>query len=301
MMTLVTGTPGSGKTLLVVSMLEAYAKEGRRIWVDGIRGLLVDHTAVDEPWMRRWWEHVGPNDVIVVDEVQRLWPPMSVSVKPSEDIEKLHVHRHFGVDIIVITQHPNRMSKVVRDLIGRHVHVRRMFGMARAMLYEWDSARNPQGSLKDAVKRPWKYPRHVYDLYVSAEMHTKPKAVVPKALFVIPVAAVAAAFLLWKGYGSVMGMGKPKTGAGGAASGVAGASARSGASAASGAHWRVVGSYAVDGVPFVLLTDKSGWIRAVKRDGFSGNGMALEGVVDGERVAVWTATASADDSVKVGK
>ncbi|MFP3632058.1 zonular occludens toxin domain-containing protein, partial [Burkholderia sp. SIMBA_045] len=91
---------------------------GRRILVDGIRDLAVDHVLVDEQWIRKWWEHCQPNDLIVIDEVQRIWPPVSVSVKPTEDIEKLHVHRHFGVDFILITQHPQRLNKTIRDLVG---------------------------------------------------------------------------------------------------------------------------------------------------------------------------------------
>lgn len=290
MIELVTGTPGSGKTLYTVDRLRKEAKAGRRIVVDGIRDLAIDHVLADEQWMRKWYENCQPNDLIVVDEVQRIWPPVSVSVKPTEDIEKLHVHRHLGVDFIVITQHPQRMNKTIRDLVGRHVHVRRLFGGRRAMLYEWDHAHNPQ-SLKDAVKTPWFYPKDVFQLYTSAELHTKPKAVIPKALFVLPVAAIAAVVFAWKGFKSVssgFGIG-PATSVVSGASGtsVGGGAVRAGGNGTSG-KWRVAGQYSVDGRGYVLLTDTDGRFRRESADGFRGETLDVSGTVDGERVAVWT-------------
>ncbi|MBR8160897.1 hypothetical protein KDW98_06895 [Burkholderia vietnamiensis] len=290
MIELVTGTPGSGKTLYAVDRLRKEAKAGRRIVVDGIRDLAIDHVLADEQWMRKWYENCQPNDLIVVDEVQRIWPPVSVSVKPTEDIEKLHVHRHLGVDFIVITQHPQRMNKTIRDLVGRHVHVRRMFGMRKAMLYEWDHAHNPQ-SLKDAVKTPWFYPKDVFRLYTSAELHTKPKAVIPKALFVVPVAAIAAVVFAWKGFKSVssgFGISPAASIASGASSvSVGGGAVRAGGSGGSD-KWRVAGQYSVDGRGYVLLTDTDGRFRRESADGFRGETLDVSGTVDGERVAVWT-------------
>src|SRR5476649_1556772 len=183
MITLITGTPGSGKTLYAVWLLAQEVKRGRRIVVDGIKDLAIDHELVDEPWIRDWYEQCHANDIIVVDEVQRIWPPVSVSVKPTPDIEKLHVHRHKGVDFIIITQHPQRLNKTIRDLVGRHVHVRRLFGLKQAMVYEWDHCHNPNAGFRDAVKTRWGYPRKVFDMYTSAEVHTKNKAVIPKALY----------------------------------------------------------------------------------------------------------------------
>lgn len=288
MITLITGTPGSGKTLYTVWFAAKMVKDGRRLMVDGIRDLAVEHEEVDEPWVRKWFDHVQQNDLVIVDEVQRYWGQRSVSVKTPEEIEKLHVHRHLGVDFILITQHPQRLDKTIRDLVGRHVHVRRLFGMKRAMLYEWDHCHNPNAGFRDAVKTQWSYPRDVFSLYHSAEMHTKQKAVIPKALFVLPVAAVAAVVLAWKGFYGVKGMtaanAKPSS-----------AVVAKGASDASGVlqdpvakSWRVAGRYSVGGEGYVLLVDAQGKFRSEPSDGFRGERMRLEGVVDGERVAVWS-------------
>jgi zona occludens toxin len=270
--------------------------------VNGIRDLAIDHEVWDDDMVREWHKHCQPNDVIVIDEVQRIWPPVSASVKATEDIEKLHVHRHFGVDVMLITQHPNRMNKTIRDLVGRHVHVRRLFGGRRAMLYEWDSTHNPNSGLRDAVKHVWAYPKKVFELYTSAELHTKPKAVTPKALFILPVALIVAVVLAWKGFKSVSGgfgtHGEAKgaevsSGAAGGASGGSG-----GAGAAKGQasdKWRVAGQYAIDGRGYVLLADKQGHFRRESADDFKGETLGVTGTVDGERVAVWTGGAAGND------
>lgn len=289
--TLITGTPGSGKTLYAVWLMEKLHKSGRRLVVDGIKDLALEHELVDEPWIRDWWGRCQAEDIIVVDEVQRIWPPQSVSVKPTEDIEKLHVHRHKGVDFIIITQHPQRLHKTIRDLVGRHVHVRRMFGLKQAMVYEWDHCHNPNSGFRDAVKSRWGYPRSVFKLYTSAEVHTKQKAVVPKALYAIPLCLAFAMFFGWRGYNDVLG--KKKAAAASAQALAAGGASSTSASSSSNSSvgskvWRVVGGYALQGRGFVLLADEAGRVRSVQRDGFSGDGVLLEGKVDGDRVGVWT-------------
>lgn len=288
--TLVSGAPGSGKTLWAISSLLKEIKAGRRVVANGIKGLAIDHELWDDDMVRDWYKHCQPNDVIVIDEVQRIWPPVSASVKATEDIEKLHVHRHYGVDIVVITQHPNRMNKTIRDLVGRHVHVRRLFGLRKAMLYEWDSTHNPNSGFRGAVKHVWSYPKKVFELYTSAELHTKPKAVVPRSLVIAPIALLFAAGLA---YVASKGLGGAKGVANASAASVSPVASGVGATGAVGEHgesmkWRVAGQYSIDGRGYVLLANNSGQFRRESSDGFRGETLGVTGVVDGERVAVWT-------------
>lgn len=303
MITLITGTPGSGKTLYAVWLLQRELKAGRRLVVDGVKDLALDHELVDESWMRDWYSRCQQHDVIVVDEVQRLWPPASVSVKPGEDIEQLHVHRHKGVDFVLITQHPQRLHKTIRDLVGRHVHVRRLFGLKQAMIYEWDHCHNPNAGFRDAVKTRWGYPKSVFKLYTSAEVHTKQKAVIPKALFIAPLALVVAVYLGWRGFRSVTGgfgidaSKAASLGHVGAASGAAAAATGASSSSASkdpvSTRWRVAGQYAIDGRGYVLLADGDGRFRSELSDGFKGETVRVHGLLDGERVAVWSGVVGA--------
>ncbi|HDR8990116.1 TPA: hypothetical protein QDA93_002735 [Burkholderia vietnamiensis] len=299
--TLITGTPGSGKTLYAVSMLRREIESGRRLLVRGIRGLALDHELLADEDVRRWPELVKPQDILVVDECQDVWPTVSVGTKPTDDIAKLNVHRHMGVDIWVITQHPNLINKSLRNLVGRHIHVRRMLGMNWAIVYQWDSARNPGSGFRDAVKSRWSYPKDVFNLYTSAEVHTKPKGVVPKVLWVLPVAIVAAVVFAWRGFHSVSGFGSLGKGGAGAATGASAVAASSAGGSSGGARsWRVGGRYVIDGVPYVLVADQTGRFRSVEAKDFKGDELHVTGTVDGEPVAVWSGALGSAGSVGSG-
>ncbi|KVD83696.1 hypothetical protein WS62_21240 [Burkholderia sp. ABCPW 14] len=295
MITLITGVPGSGKTLHAVWLLTKIAK-GRRVLVDGIRDLAIEHVEIDEPWLRQWHEKAEAHDLIVIDEAQRIYPPTTVSQRPTPDVEQLHVHRHKGVDFILITQHPQRISKTVRDLVGRHIHARNLFGLKRAMLYEWDHCHNPSG-LKDAVKRQWPYPREVFKLYTSAEVHTKKQAVIPKALFVVPVALALFIVLAVKifhnargGFGITPGMEASPPVATTAPSSQSSPSHQSASAAAQSPDWRVAGRYAIGSAGYVVLAAADGRLRVVSGADFRGEGVRLTGDVDGKMVSGWTGT-----------
>jgi zona occludens toxin len=292
MITLITGVPGSGKTLYAVWLLKKlHGQGGRRVLVDGIRDLALEHVEIDEPWLRSWHENAQAHDLIVIDEAQRIYPPTTASQRPTPDVEKLHVHRHMGVDFIIITQHPQRISKTVRDLVGRHVHVRNLFGLKRAMLYEWDHCHNPS-SLKDAVKTMWPYPRDVFSLYTSAEVHTKKQAVVPKSMFLIPIGVLIFAVLAVKIYH------KSREGFGVSPDAATSAPVNASASSAStssrdtaparSVEWRVAGRYARAEVGFVVLAADDGRLRVVPAADFRGEGVQLTGEVDGKTVSGWT-------------
>lgn len=302
MIVLITGVPGSGKSLKTVEMMLREQKAGRRLVVNGIRNLALDHELVDDDWVRDWHNRCQTNDFIVVDEVQRIWPPVTVGAKPSEDIEQLHVHRHKGVDFVVITQHPNRMNKTIRDLVGRHIHVRRLMGGRRAVVYEWDCAHNPNSGFRDAIKSYWPYPKKLFQYYTSAELHTKPKVAIPKTLLVIPVAIAVAVCFGWRAFRQAHG----GLGAGTSPSVKPVVVDRALPAAASrpqspdSDRWRVAGRYSIDGDAYVLLADKHGYIRRESNADFNGDRLGLSGVVDGDRVAMWTGGVSRDETASGG-
>lgn len=224
---LTTGVPGAGKTLYTVSKVlpeiaaQRFEYQGRetkrRLMVGGIPELLIEHEVIDVPvfdpesnrddWgsMRRdpgdpplevpcradnWWLWCMPGDLIVIDECQRLFRPIASGRKVPQFIAKLETHRHYGIDFVLITQHPQLLHTNVRNLIGRHQHVRRMFGGGSTVIYEWDHCTHPD-KVKTAAVTYWRHDKKAFRLYKSAEVHTKPATSTPWPVYVMAVCALA--------------------------------------------------------------------------------------------------------------
>lgn len=204
MIYLITGVPGSGKTLYAVSTLvQKLAKETvkqedgteikRRVVVDGIPDLIIDHElmAPADPKLDgqpqrgeghgvwNWFEWCKPGDILVIDEVQRHWRPRGMGSKPPDEIKRLETHRHQGVDFVIITQNPMLIDQNARRMIGRHQHIRRLFGSSRAAIYDWDGCSVDVHRTKSATMSIWSYPKSAYKLYKSSELHTKQKQKIP--------------------------------------------------------------------------------------------------------------------------
>lgn len=188
MITLITGTPGAGKTLYTVAE-ELPKFKNRPLFIDGIPDLAISHLECIGP-VENWHEWIPDGAVLVIDEVQRIWRPRGTASAVPPGVAALETHRHKGVDLVIITQHPNLLDPNIRRLVGRHLHVRRMFGWSRAIVYEWDSATDP-ARVSNAIKRSWAYPRKAYKLYKSAEVHTKRGNRVPFVVLAAVLAMVA--------------------------------------------------------------------------------------------------------------
>jgi zona occludens toxin len=212
MITLITGNPGAGKTLycisnllreLVGSVVKSTDSHGRpvetpRTIYANIPGLLLDHELIDgseNGGLANWHEWAKPGAVIVYDEVQREWKPRANGSKVPKQIEMLETHRHLGIDFIILTQHPGLIDANVRALVGRHLHVRRFGGIGAAIVYEWDHCSRSLLYSKALAKKTFRYDKKVFDLYKSAELHTKPKTSIPP-LAIVVVLAIAATFFM---------------------------------------------------------------------------------------------------------
>lgn len=215
MITLITGVPGSGKTLMAVSDLaKKVDKEwaGRKIFIHGIPDLTIPtepipdgHSIQDMHVWLKWPENNG--SIVVIDEAQNIFPPRSAGSKTPEIVEWLHVHRHSGVDIILITQMPGRIDKQVRDLVGAHYHIHKT-PLGVRMRYFWDYCENnPKSGMKNARPELYKFDKKAFGLYKSAEIHTKVKTPKSRVLWVIPAALIVFGFTAYMGYSLLSGLG----------------------------------------------------------------------------------------------
>ena len=212
MITIITGTPGSGKTLYTVhKLLQSIVGTHIPQDVDGvtvmhertiytnINGLLLDHELIDGSdtgGLRNWHEWAKPGSVICFDEVQKIWPPRANGSKVPEDIMALETHRHMGVDFILITQGPMLIDRNLHMLCGRHLHVRRVANMPFATVYEWD-AMSRTLNFKSSVNRiKYFYSKAAYKLYKSSSLHTKQPRRLPAVLWGV---LLAFGLLGWKG------------------------------------------------------------------------------------------------------
>lgn len=199
MITLITGTPGAGKTLYAVAELLGGEYAGRPLYVDGIPELLLDHEIAQDPLDWQDWIPQGKDAVLVVDECQRVWRPRHYGKEVPPSVSAMETHRHMGVDVVLITQHPNLLDSNVRRLVGRHIHVRRLWGMSRTMVYEWDGATDPQRT-STAIARQWKYPKKAFNWYKSATAHTARKQRMPASIWLFAIAFLGVPICAYLGY-----------------------------------------------------------------------------------------------------
>lgn len=190
MIILITGVPGSGKTAFAVDLL-LREFQGRPLYVDGVNGLKLDHVPID---VMKWPEEVEDGGVVVVDEVQRKWRPRGPGAKVPESVAALETHRHRGIDFVVITQNPRLVDSNVRNLVGRHLHIRDT-GFLGRWIYEWPETSQEIAWRKCDNKRKYTLPKRVFGLYKSASIHTKPVRKVPLLAYGAAVALVAVAVL----------------------------------------------------------------------------------------------------------
>ncbi|WP_137894034.1 zonular occludens toxin domain-containing protein [Ramlibacter sp. 2FC] len=210
MITFVTGPPGSGKTLYTISKLlqplvgttvkqetdDGLTVELPRTIYTNVKGLLIDHELIDEACLNTWHEWAKPGSIICFDEVQKPWPPRPNGSKVPDYIQHLETHRHMGIDFIVMTQHPLLVDRNLVNLVGRHLHMRRVANFAMAVVYEWDHASKSLLYKNSITKSPWRYDKKVYKLYKSAEVHTKQPRKVPGLVWFILVGLIGVAVML---------------------------------------------------------------------------------------------------------
>lgn len=200
MITLITGLPGNGKTLYALQWVKEKAeRENRPVFYSGISELKLPWTEIEpEKWM-----DCPPGSIIVIDECQRVFRPRTASKAPPDFVARLETHRHDGLDIVLITQHPMLADNAVRRLSGQHFHVIRKWGTQSATVHEWPSVRencDKSPARKDSIKHAWKYPKAVYEYYRSAELHTVKRNIPMRLWFVLSVPLFIGA-AVWYVYG----------------------------------------------------------------------------------------------------
>lgn len=126
--------------------------------------------------------NIDHGSLIVVDEVQKMWP--SLGSQASKDITELSEHRHYGLDFFIMTQSPSLVHRKVLALVNPHLHI--VPRWSGRMLYEWPEYRvntAASSARRVAVSTPYKLPKESFNLYHSATQHIVHKPRLPRAVY----------------------------------------------------------------------------------------------------------------------
>lgn len=179
MITLVTGVPGAGKTLYAVStILDNLKTDSPRPVFSNIDGLDYDALKcfpLSEAQIFDLRQFSDMSAIIIIDECQRFYPPRPSGSKVPEYISYFNVHRHDGLDIILITQGPKLIDRQIRDVVGEHIHFSRPFNMKKNFMYRWSSCNDdpePSRTESNAVKTMQPLNKDVFKFYKSTVENT---------------------------------------------------------------------------------------------------------------------------------
>lgn len=177
MLILVTGVPGAGKTLNTIKQVLTEGRfKDRAVYFCNIDGCSVPGwTEISLDDCKDWINKLPPKSVLIIDESYKFAPVQATGTRPPGYIEKLAEHRHYGIDIIFICQHPTQLNTFVRKMVGNHFHYERKFGLSRSLRFEWQEVQaDPQhwSARRDALKKQISFDKKMFALYKSAEVHT---------------------------------------------------------------------------------------------------------------------------------
>jgi len=210
MLYLRTGLPGAGKTLNAIREIDL---EHRADPADPSKRLHKDHDNPDLPprtiyyygipdlkadrLKSKWvefdtpekWFDLPDGSVIVIDEAQRVFGNDGTRARP-EKVTRFETHRHQGLDIHLITQHPSLLSTPVRKLVGKHINFIRPYGREKGIFrheYEFciDSPEK-RVNFKQAQEEKVALDPTYFGVYKSSTVHTH-KPITPSYIKKLPL------------------------------------------------------------------------------------------------------------------
>ena len=214
--TLITATPGGGKTALAVQLMQEAVAKGRPLFQLGIPELKLPY--IPTPPISEWTEmRIDPEDpdknelpyftfpenaLIVLDEAQRIFRVRANGAKVPDHVAAFETVRHTGVTFLLMTQNPSFLDSHIRKLVGQHIHLRDV-GLLGRWYYEWPECGNPDSFATAPIKKKWALPKASFGLYKSASLHIKRKYTLPPVMVMFIVMLLIAAVAIWRVYGSI--------------------------------------------------------------------------------------------------
>ena len=159
MIELYEGVPGSGKSYhAICEKFLPWVKQGRRLYI-AVDGIYLDRLSLftgielktleqqitiwkDSVEVLQAFQHVQPGSAVIIDEAQTVFRSMQ-KVEPGL-LRWLETHRHYGVDILLMSQDFRQMSQGVTRLIEATVKFRKLAFVGLSKKYQGKVRGNPE-------------------------------------------------------------------------------------------------------------------------------------------------------------
>lgn len=176
MIRVIEGTPGSGKTCLVLEWLLREIDRGfYKEFYSNIEHLKVAGVRQIPPNFD--WRTLNPDKMkddpilVIYDEAQYEEPFMKENRSVKNEIGKdLSTHRHYGIDMWLITQSNKLLNDYVLSNAGEHVYMYRPRKKKAVKVYWWSHIQKTfsKATLKSADdEQTWRLNPHMFALYKS--------------------------------------------------------------------------------------------------------------------------------------
>lgn len=192
---LLTGLPGSGKTLRIVQRIVDLVAAGNLVFTCNITDISVPGVMpFDDP---RKWEELPAGAILFVDEAQAFFRARRAGEPPSF-ITAMSTIRHHGIRLVLATQQPDYLDSYVRGLVGFHEHLYRSSGGSETFIFRnhqvMEQIRLPVKRIKSLYDyQKWALPKEYFSYYKSSELHTvkyRMPSILKKAMFLGPLSLV---------------------------------------------------------------------------------------------------------------
>ncbi len=159
MIELYEGVPGSGKSYhAVCEKFLPWVRQGRRLYIY-VDGIYLDRLALftgieletleqqitvwrDSTEVLQAFQHVQPGSAVIIDEAQTVF--RSMQKVEAGLLRWLETHRHYGVDILLMSQDFRQMSQGVTRLIEATVKFRKLAFVGMSNRYQGKVRGNPE-------------------------------------------------------------------------------------------------------------------------------------------------------------
>lgn len=212
------GLPGSGKSSYAVEKIILPALKRGETVCTNIRGLSIEKISavfdldlhqlqknfveIQEKQLSEFWRYVPKNSIIIIDEVQNVFP--SSGVPANLALEYFSTHRHLGHTVYLITQNFTNVSPKVSTMVATLYHFRDLsqLGVKRSSISVYESVKILDSNF--IRKSSYSQDKRIFRLYesyisgVTAESDKKPYQNVfqnPKLLVVLFVLLFCGVFI----------------------------------------------------------------------------------------------------------